>query len=75
MASVAAPKPSKPSKSELDYRAEDDFRTLERAEEVRGDSQRHGRALDHGRKKIAAVGRVLGRAVKTGRQARRMAAR
>jgi hypothetical protein len=47
-------------KTEADYRAEDDFRTLERGEEVRGDAQRHQRALAHGRKKVAAMGKILG---------------
>lgn len=50
---------SKPSKSEQDYRAEDDFRTLQRAEEVRGDKDRHTRAQSHGRKQISAMSRVL----------------
>lgn len=51
--------PSKPSKTELDYRAEDDFRTLQRAEEVRGDGARHGRALGHGRKQLSAITQVM----------------
>lgn len=68
------PSPSKPSKSDQDYRAEDDFRTLQRAEEVRGDTARHGRALGHGRKQMAAIGRVMTRG-KVGRGARRVAAR
>lgn len=53
--------PSKPSKSELDYRAEDDFRTLERAAEVRGDKAREARAMAHGRKRMTAMTRVMGR--------------
>lgn len=50
---------AKPSKSEQDYRAEEDFRTLQRAEEVRGDKDRHTRAQTHGRKQISAMSRVL----------------
>jgi len=63
--------PSKPSKSEMDYRAEDDFRTLERSEEVRADKARHGRALAHGRKRVAAMARVMGK----GRTAKRSSGR
>ena len=63
--------PSKPSKSEQDYRAEDDFRTMERAEEVRSDKARHERALAHGRKRVVAMARVMGK----GRTAKRSAAR
>lgn len=54
--------PSKPSKSEQEYRAEEDFRTLERAEEVRGDQARHTRAMSHGRKRVSAMARVMGKA-------------
>lgn len=46
-------------KREDEYRAEDDFRTLERAEEVRTDKSRHQRALGHGRKKVGQIQRVL----------------
>ncbi len=46
---------------EQDYRAEEDFRTLERAEEVRGDGSRHTRALAHGRQKVASMARIVGR--------------
>lgn len=44
------------------YRAEEDFRTLERAEEVRGDKDRHGKAMDHGRERISAMHRIMARA-------------
>lgn len=47
---------------EQEYRAEEDFRTLERAEEVRGDGARHTRAMAHGRKKISAMHRVMAKA-------------
>lgn len=50
------------SKRMQDYQAEDDFRTLERSEEVRGDSARHGRAISHGRKKVSAMQRVMSQA-------------
>lgn len=63
--------PSKPSKSDLEYRAEEDFRTLERAEEVRGDKARSLRAMAHGRKRVVAMARVMGK----GRTARRSAGR
>lgn len=69
--------PSKPSKTEQDYRAQDDFGTLQRAEEVKGDPQRHQRAMAHGRKQVGAITRVLGRAKiggKSGRVSKRMAA-
>ena len=56
----------------MDYRAEDDFRTLQRAEEVRSDKGRHTRALGHGRKSMTQISRVIGR---TGRKAGRAAAR
>ena len=55
---------SKPSKSEQDYRAEEDFRTLERAEELRADKSRHERAVAHGRKRLSAMSRVVGRKMK-----------
>lgn len=47
------------SKREREYQADDDLRTLERAEEVRTDPTRHSRAQAHGRKKITAMQRVL----------------
>ena len=65
------PAPSKPSKSEMDYRAEEDFRMMERAEEVRGDKARHERAMAHGRKKVRSMARVMGK----GRSAKRSSAR
>ena len=65
------PSPSKPSKSEQDYRAESDFRTLEQSEEVRGDKARHARAMAHGRKRVVAMARVMGK----GRTAKRATGR
>lgn len=50
--------PSKPSKSEQDYRAEEDHRTLTRAEEVRTDKARMAGVERHHRKMSAALGRV-----------------
>ena len=72
MCGMASPS-TKPSKSEQDYRAEDDFRTMQRAEEVRIDKPRMERALAHGRKTVQAMTRVMGRS-KPGR-ARRAARR
>lgn len=68
-------KSSKMSKEQMDYRAEDDFRTLQRGAEVQGDSTRHARALAHGRKQIATISKVVGRGkvgVKAGRAPKRM---
>ena len=64
---------TKLSKADQDYRAEDDFRTLQRAEDVRLDTTRHARAQAHGRKQILAMSRVLGRGMagKAGRIAKR----
>lgn len=50
----------KPSKTEQDYRAEEDFRTLQRAEEVQGDTSRHIRAMTYGRKTITSMAKVMG---------------
>lgn len=74
------PAPSaKQSKEQQDYRAEDDFRTMQRAEEVRGDSARHTRALAHGRKQLGAITKVMGgmRKIgpKVGRQPKRAPSR
>lgn len=51
----------KPSASERDYQAEDDFRTLQRADEVRSDRGRHTKALGHGKKQMKSMQRVIGR--------------
>lgn len=67
--------PGKPSKSEQDYRAEDDFRTLQRAEEVRMDKSRHGRALQHGAKQMTGMQRIMGRLPKAGRILKRVPSR
>ena len=69
--------PSKPSKSEQDYRAEEDFRTMQRAAEVSGDKERHMRALAHGRKQVVAISKVMGSAMrgKAGRRSKRTAGR
>jgi len=50
--------------SEADYRAEDDHRTLGRAEEVKADPDRMKGVAKHHRKekrKLAGVGRAIGR--------------
>lgn len=49
-----------PSKSERDYMTEDDLRTLERAEEVRGDAERMKRVAAHGRERIRTMSRLVG---------------
>lgn len=52
-----------PSKSEDDYRAEDDHRTMMRAAEIKGDPQRVAGVKRHHAKQRAAlskVGRTLG---------------
>lgn len=50
---------------ERDYQAEDDFRTLERGEDVRSDADRHTRALAHGHRKMASMTRVIAKSVGT----------
>lgn len=52
---IAAPA----AKTEQDYQAESDFHSLQRAEEIRGDKGRHGRAMSHGRKQMSAMQRVM----------------
>ena len=70
---MPASPPTTISKADHDYRAEDDFRTLQRAEDVRLDATRHQRAQAHGRKQMLAMSRVLGRGMagKAGRLAKR----
>jgi len=58
---IATMGPSK--KSEDDYRAEDDHRTLTRAEEIRADKERMRGVQRHQKKSLRAlkrVGRALG---------------
>jgi len=62
--------PSKPSKSEQDYQAEDDHRTLARAEEIRADTTRMARVKKHHLKTTRALKR-MDRVVGRGRGARR----
>ena len=60
------------SKQEQEYRSEDDFRTLQRAEEVRGDKARHERAMGHARKQMTQITKVMsGLRGKLGRGAKR----
>ena len=47
-----------PSKSEIDYRAEDDHRTLERAAEITADAARMDGVKRHHAKKTAATKRM-----------------
>ncbi len=47
-----------PSKGESDYMAEDDHRTLTRAEEIRGDSKRMAGVKKHHRKQTRAIQRM-----------------
>ena len=58
------PMDSKKAKQrELDYRAEDDHRTLQRAAEVQTDPERMKHVAKHHRKekrKLASVGRTIG---------------
>ena len=46
---------------ERDYQAEDDFRTLQRADEVTSSKDRHTRALAHGKKQLKSMSRVVSR--------------
>lgn len=48
-------------KSEKDYQAEDDCRTLTRAEEIKMDKGRHSRARKHAAKQAKAHARVAGK--------------
>lgn len=43
------------------YQSEDDFRTLERAEEVREDASRHRRAMGHGTERLKQISRIVQR--------------
>ncbi len=45
--------------SEKDFQAEDDFRTLQRAEEVNGDKKRLAAAMKKGKKQQAEIENVL----------------
>lgn len=58
--------PSASSRAEMDkreaeYRAEDDFRSLEAAHKITSDKKRHAAAKAHGHKKLAAIKSVVGR--------------
>lgn len=50
--------PAMMKKSENDYQAEDDHRTLQRAEEVRADAGRMKRVAVHHRKKMGEMSRI-----------------
>ena len=49
-----------------DWQAEDDFRTLQRAEEVKSDKDRHGRALAIGKQQVMAARKVIARGQRMG---------
>lgn len=51
---------SKMSKEEKEYQAEDDCRTLLRAEEIKADKERHKAALKHAKEKAKALDKVTG---------------
>jgi hypothetical protein len=42
-----------------DYQAQDDMRTLTRAEEIKADAKRHGKALSHGKQQMTALQNVV----------------
>jgi hypothetical protein len=42
-----------------DYQAQDDMRTLTRAEEIKADAKRHQKALSHGQQQMAALKNVV----------------
>ncbi len=46
--------------SEKDFQAEEDFRTLQRAEEVRGDKKRMAAAMKKGKQQVTEMQAVLG---------------
>lgn len=54
MCGLSSPSPAD-KKREADYRAEDDLRTLERAEEIRADGERMGACRRVHRKKQSAA--------------------
>lgn len=65
---------AKDRKREADYQAEDDHRTLTRAEEVRSDPKRMSGVRKHHRKQTVALGRIsraLGGGRALGRSSRR----
>jgi hypothetical protein len=43
-----------------DYQAQDDMRTLTRAEEIKADAKRHGKAMSHGKQQMSALQNVVG---------------
>lgn len=53
-------KSSKPSPDESRWRAEDDMRTLMRAEEVKADKARLKACQDHAKRQASAVAKVAG---------------
>lgn len=55
---------------EAKWRAEDDLRTLERADELRADKGRFRAALTHGRSKLRSMKRVIGASGRSSSRAR-----
>jgi hypothetical protein len=51
---------AKPSKSERDYRAEDDCHTLLRANEITSDPDRHTNAKKHAGKQLRTFRKIAG---------------
>lgn len=47
-------------KRQQQYQAEDDCRTLQHADEVRGDKGRHGRARAHAKKQLRSFRSIAG---------------
>ena len=54
------------SYQDKDYQAESDFNTLQRAQEVMGDKDRHSRAIAHGKRVVQATRKVIARGQKFG---------
>lgn len=47
-----------------DYRAQEDASTLQRAQEIQSDKQRHGAAVTHAKKKVESLQKLIGGAKK-----------
>lgn len=63
----SGPFSSAPSKSEKDYQAEDDHRTLSRAAEIQADTSRMARVKTHHRKETRRLSKV-GRSLRMGKR-------
>lgn len=58
---TASPKPAKISDDEKRWRAEEDTRTLMRAEEIKSDKARMKACQDHAKKQTSAMAKVTGK--------------